>query len=205
MADEWLNWAKKLEAIAQIGLTFSKSPYDLENYTAIREIAAEMFAANSELEKSEIIKLMASYIGYATPKIDVRGALFKGDTILLVQEKIDQRWSLPGGWADINDSAGESVVREIREEAGLIAKAVKLIAFFDKHKHNHPPDILHAYKSFFLCEYISGELKTNHETLDAGFFALDELPPLSLPRVTEEEIRTCYKHYKNVGLPTEFD
>jgi len=205
MKNDWLEWAKKLEAIAQIGLTFNKNPYDLENYAKIRDIAAEMFAANSQLQKAEILTLMASSIGYATPKIDVRGALFRQDTILLVQEKIDGCWSLPGGWADINDSAGESVEREIWEEAGLRTKAVKLIALFDKHKHHHPADVLHAYKAFFLCDFISGELKTNHETLDAQFFALDNLPPLSLPRVTQAQILTCHAHYKNKDLPTEFD
>lgn len=203
--EQWLSWIKKLQAIAQNGLTYNKNPHDLSNYEAIRDIAAEMLAAGSNLSKPEILQLFASNMGYATPKIDVRGAVFKDEAILLVQEKADNCWSLPGGWADINDSAGEAVVREIREEAGLITKAVKLIAFIDKHKHKHPLESLHAYKAFFLCDFVSGQVATNHETLDVGFFTLDNLPALSTPRVTVEQIQMCYKHYHQRDLPTEFD
>lgn len=205
MIEPWLEWASQLNAIAQNGLTFAKDKFDIERYTAIKKIAAEMLATKTTITSEEIFSVLLEDIGYHTPKLDVRGAVFKGQEILLVKEISDGKWTLPGGWADINESPKEAVEKEVREESGLITKATKLIALYDKQKHEHPPHYPHSYKAFFLCHLIGGKLTTSIETSDAKFFAKDALPELSLPRVLPEQIYRCYDYLANPDLPTDFD
>ncbi len=154
MNPAWLDWMKRLQAIAQTGLTFAADPYDIERYEEIREIAAEIAAGHSGASFEHIGGLFANQSGYATPKVDVRGAVFRDDMILLVKERSDGGWTLPGGWADVGDSPGDAVVREIAEESGYLTHAVKLLALYDRNKHGHPPYPFHAYKLFFLCELL---------------------------------------------------
>src|SRR5512136_250247 len=134
----WLQWARQLQAIAQNGLTYAQNAYDVERYTAVRQIAAEMMAAGSDTDLSRVLDLFSGEVGYATPKVDVRGVVFRGDALLLVKELVDDgRWTLPGGWADPNESPGEAVVREVFEESGFQTRAVKLLAVYDRSKHPH--------------------------------------------------------------------
>jgi len=150
MNPAWLDWIQRLQAIAQTGLTYAADPYDVERYEQLREIAAEIAAAHSDTEFERISGLFADQAGYATPKVDVRGAVFRDDMILLVKERSDGGWTLPGGWADVGDSPGDAVVREIAEESGYQTRVVKLLALYDRNKHGHPPYPFHAYKIFFL-------------------------------------------------------
>jgi ADP-ribose pyrophosphatase YjhB (NUDIX family) len=151
-------------------------------------------------------------VGHATPKTDVRGAVFREDgKILLVQEMMDgARWTLPGGWADIGESAGESVVREVYEETGYSVRAVKLAALLDRNKHPHPPHPFHAYKAFFICELTDPERRPdphNIETGEIGWFGSDEIAALelSISRVTHDQIARLFEHHFNPHLPTDFD
>ena len=202
----WLKWAAELNAIAQNGLTFAHDQFDIERYTAIKKIAAEMLANPSEnISSNDIFSVLLEDIGYATPRLDVRGAVFRDREILLVKEISDGKWTLPGGWADVNESPREAVEKEVREESGLITKAVKLIALYDKQKHEHPPHFPHSYKAFFLCQFISGDLSSSIETSDARFFAKEHLPELSLPRVLASQIYRCFEYLDNPDLPTDFD
>ena len=154
----WLEWSKRLQAIAQNGMTFAHDSYDIERYRAIRQIAAEMVAEGSGLKHSVILGLLEKETGYATPKVDVRGVVFRESKLLLVREKSDGRWSLPGGWADVCESPAENVVREIHEESGLLTRASKILAVFDRSKHPHePPFAFHVYKIFVLCSIIGGK------------------------------------------------
>jgi ADP-ribose pyrophosphatase YjhB (NUDIX family) len=144
--------------------------------------------------------------GYATPKVDVRGAAFRDGRILLVKEAIDGLWTLPGGWADVGDSPSEAIRREMVEESGFEVEVVKLCAVYDRSKHPHRPAFpFHLYKMFFLCEITGGEAKTSHETLEVGFFAEDALPPLSEGRVLPFQIKTMFDHYRDRSLPTYCD
>lgn len=202
----WLNWSTKLQAIAQNGLTFARDPYDTERYTAIREIAAEMLAAGSDVSIAVIRDLFNNESGYATPKVDVRGAVFHEDKILLVREKSDRRWTLPGGWADVCASPAENVVREILEESGFETCAVKILAIFDRSKHPHqPPFPVHVYKIFFRCDIVGGSARPSHETTEVAFFGETELPELSVARVTAGQIHRLFEHYRDPNLPTDFD
>ena len=211
MNPKWLSWAQQLQAIAQTGLTFTQNPFEVERYELVREIAAEMMAAQSELNATPILDLFADQAGYATPKVDVRGVVFDratqdGDAwILLVKERRDGRWTLPGGWADVNDSPAEATEREVWEESGYRAKATKLLACYDRNKHGHPPHAFHIYKLFFLCELEGGTPTTSIETADVGFFSEDEIPPLSLPRVTPAQITRFFEHYGHPDWATDFD
>lgn len=208
MNPRWLDWAQRLQAISQNGLTFSKDPFDRERYEQIRQIAAEMLAAGGDSDIEPIHALFAQEIGYMTPKLDVRGVVFRDDTILLVREKLDGgRWTLPGGWADIGDSPSYAVEREVWEEAGFRVKATKLLALLDRNKQNHPPYPFHAYKAFFRCELLdeTQHLIPNQETEESGWFAEDALPELSVARVTVAQIQRWFAHKRHPDWPTDFD
>lgn len=206
MADpQWLTWVKELQAIAQNGLTYGRDPYDLERYAALRQIAAEIAVRYTEVPLPTLQGLFAQEKGYATPKVDVRGAVFRDDTILLVRERSDGLWTLPGGWVDVNDPPSVAVEREIREESGYTARAVKLMAVYDRNRHNHPPNPFHIYKLFFLCELQGGAPSHSTETDGVDFFRADQLPSLSTARVTAEQIARAFAHYHNPAWPTDFD
>ncbi|MEH2199724.1 NUDIX hydrolase [Nostoc sp.] len=205
METKWLEWAQKLQAIAQNGLTYSEGPFDIERYKQLRAIATEIMANYSNVEHSYILDLFNGEVGYATPKVDVRAAIFRDNTILLVKEKADGCWSLPGGWADVGESPSEVVVKEVYEESGYQARAIKLLAVYDRDKQGHPPFPFYVYKLFFHCEIIGGSPSSSIETEDVGFFAEDTLPELSIGRVTPRQITRLFHHYRNPDLPTDFD
>lgn len=201
----WLDWTRRLQAIAQIGLTYSENVYDRERYEQIREIAVEMAAANSGANPETIRALFQQERGYMTPKVDVRGVVFNEGRLLLVREASDGLWTLPGGWADTHDTPARAVVREIREESGYEARAVKLLAAYDRDHQGHPAYEFAIYKLFFLCELTGGEARPNHETLEVDFFGPDELPPLSVGRVLPQQITRFFDHLHQPDLPTDFD
>ena len=208
MADEPQIWtlARRLQALAQTGLTYTEGDYDRERYHAVREVAAQLMAQQSGTPVETFRQLFSQQDGYATPKVDVRGAAFRDGKILLVQEASDGQWTLPGGWADVNDSPTEAVEREMVEESGFTAKAIKLAAVYDREKHPHtPPFPFHVYKLFFLCEITGGTARPSLETLAADFFSPDALPPLSTTRVLAQQIHRMFEHSGNPGLPTDFD
>lgn len=202
---EWVAWARRLRAIAQTGLTFGESEYDLERYRQIEQIADEIFAQHAAIDHPTIRNFFARDEGYATPQVDVRGAVFRNDRVLLVRERLDGLWTLPGGFADVNDSPSEAVEREILEESGIEARAVKLAMVYDKRLQDHPPSPRHTYKLFFLCDLIAGQARTSFETTAVDFFDLDELPELSTHRITATQIRRLSEHLHNPELPTDFD
>ncbi|WP_321470629.1 NUDIX hydrolase [uncultured Paludibaculum sp.] len=208
MTDEpqWLTWARQLQAIAQTGLTFTKDVFDQERYQAVRRIAAEMAAAGAGIADSQrILDLFSHDSGYATPKVDVRSAVFRDDHILLVKEHEDGCWTLPGGWADVGDAPSLAAVREVKEESGYDVVATKLAAIFDRNLHGHPPFPFHAYKLYFLCELVGGEAAVSHETDAVDFFPEDQIPPLSLTRVTPAIIAHLFEHHRHPEWPTSFD
>ena len=203
---DWLVWARELQAIAQTGLAFTESQYDIDRYRAIERLAAAMMAAGSDLPASRIAELFAADAGYATPKVDVRGAVIRGDEILLIREASDGRWALPGGWADVNQSPSECVVREIVEESGYEARAVKLAAVWDRRRQGHQPPLpFHIYKLFFLCELVGGMARPSHETTAVGFFRPEALPELSTGRTLARQIHRMFEHRRDPALPTDFD
>ena len=206
MDPQWLDWAKRLQAIAQTGSTFTKDHYDMERYQSVRQIAAEMLNAGTGSRGMEaILDLLSRDTGYATPKVDVRAAVIHEDRILLVKEVEDGAWSLPGGWADIGDTPSVAAVREVSEESGYSVKVRKLAAVLDRNLHNHPFFPFHAYKMFFLCDLVGGEATSSYETQGAGFFAENALPALSLTRVMPAQIALMFEHYRHPELPTTFD
>ncbi len=206
MDPQWLDWAKRLQAIAQTGITYTKDHYDTERYEAVRQIAAEILdAGTGSAGLQPVLDLLNRDKGYATPKVDVRAAVIHEDRILLVKETEDGAWSLPGGWADVGDVPSLAVEREVREESGYAVKARKLAALLDRNLHDHPFFPFHAYKLFFLCELVGGEAASSYETDGAGFFAEDALPPLSLTRVMPAQIALMFEHYRHPERPTTFD
>ncbi|CAN5742403.1 NUDIX hydrolase [soil metagenome] len=201
----WVVWARQLRAIAQTGLAYGESEYDLERYRQIEQIADEIFADYADVKHPTIRDFFSRDVGYATPQVDVRGAVFRDDRILLVRERLDGLWTLPGGYADVNDTPSEAVEREILEESGFVARATKLAMVYDKRRHDHPTSPRHTYKLFFLCELLGGKLTTSFETTAVDFFPLNNLPELSTHRVTAGQIRRLHDHLLDPSLPTDFD
>src|ERR1017187_2556224 len=155
---EWLVWARQLQAIAQTGLTYAKDYYDVERYTSVRRVAAEMMAAGCGLKHpATVLDVFSREAGYATPKVDVRAAVFRDNRVLLVKEREDGCWTLPGGWADVGDAPSQAAVREVKEESGYDVVATKVAAVYDRNRHGHPPIPFHAYKLFFLCDLVGGD------------------------------------------------
>lgn len=202
----WLDWARRLQAIAQNGLAYAKDPFDIERFEATREVAAEMLARASGLDIPLVRGILSRDSGYATPKVDTRGVVFRENKILLVRERSEGLWTLPGGWADPCASPAENVAREILEESGFKTEPVKLLALWDREKHPHdPPFAFHVYKLFILCRLTGGMEKLSAETDGVAFFGEEELPPLSLSRVLPAQIHRMFDHLRNPGLPTDLD
>lgn len=204
----WLTWARELQAIAQTGLAFTKGDYDRERYLAIRTLAARIMAEHSNAALEHIEALFGGETGYATPKVEVRGAVFRDGRILMVREVEDGgRWALPGGWADVNQSPSECVIGEVREESGFEVAVRKLAAVYDREKHGHQPRFpFHVYKLFFICDIIGGAARTSIETSEIAFFGRAELPAdLSIERVVPRQIERMFEHALDPDLPTEFD
>jgi ADP-ribose pyrophosphatase YjhB (NUDIX family) len=203
---QWLTWAKRLQAIAQTGLHFTRDNYDRERYQELQGIAADMLAAGSGMPDSEkILVLFQRDFGYATPKIEVRGAVIRDEQILLVREREDGGWTLPGGWVDVGESPSAMVIREVKEESGYDVTPRKLAAVFDRNKHPHPPEPTHAYKLLFLCDLLGGEATPSFETPEVSFFSRRELPGLSAARITPYQIEHMFEHVAHPDWPTTFD
>jgi ADP-ribose pyrophosphatase YjhB (NUDIX family) len=200
-------WAKTLRSLARAGLTYGESPFDHDRYQKIQAIAAEIMAAGADTEMHAALELFAQERGYETPKVDVRGVVFNEGRVLLVRELLDGgRWTLPGGWADVNDRPSEAVEREVWEESGYRVRAAKLLAVYDRRLHGHrPPHLYGIYKLFFRCQLLGGAPKRSIETDGARFFAADAIPDLSLSRTTPEEIARFFEHTRHPDWPTDFD
>lgn len=205
----WLVWGREMQAIAQSGLAFSRDPYDRERYEQLRGLAARIMVAHSAADLSRVEALFAGQQGYATPKIDVRGAAFNdGGEILMVREVQDEgRWTLPGGWADVNLTMTENVAKEVVEESGFRVRPVKLAAVWDRSRQGHrPPIAFSSCKLFFICDITGGDANTSLETSEVAFFSEQALPgDLSLGRVLPHQLRCMFTHRRRPELPTDFD
>ena len=204
-APRWLTWARELQAMGQTGLHYSANPYDRENYARIRDIAVEMLAAHTGLPEWEIISAFTAQPGYATVKVDVRAAVVRDDTILLVREVQDGRWAMPGGWADVGEAPAAMVAREVREESGYLVRPTRLVGAWDANRGGRPMEFFHAYKLVFLCELAGGEAAVNHETLGVDFFPFDHLPELSPNRTNKDHIAEIRAHLADPHRPAYFD
>ena len=203
---DWLLVARELQGIAQTGLTYTENGFDRQRFERIREIAARIMSQGSGTEAEKILDLFRGETGYPTPKVDVRAAAFVDGKVLMVREAGDGLWTLPGGWADLNQSAAECAVRELREESGFDGRALKLAAVWDYTKQGHVPrHPASIYKMFFLCELTGGAAGASLETTEVGFFAGDRLPPLSGGRITAAQIARMFQHAAEPDLPTDFD
>lgn len=201
---QWLSWAREIFSLSQSGITYSGNPYDIERYKRLQQITAEILASQSQVSKEAVLDSFSMQAGYITPKIDVRGAVVQNGKILLIQERADERWAMPGGWADLGDSPSAMVEREVWEESGFRVKAEKVVAVLDANRIE-PMEFYHAYKIIFLCRLLDGAPRTNYETLAVDFFQPDSLPPLSIYRTNEAMLREVFAHVEHPARPTLFD
>ena len=207
MEDKWLAWAKRLQALASTGLHYGEGEFDRERYAEIEGIANQMLATLGNVPVRRIQELVSEFAqGYATPKIDVRGAVFENDKVLLVKEASDGLWTLPGGFADVGISPGENVVKEIWEEATIKVSANAVYGIRHKARHEYDPDVRDFYKLFFLCDKrCSGSARPGPEVTDVGYFGIGELPPLSTGRVIEKDILAAFNFKNNPSALAMFD
>ena len=203
--EKWLKWAMEIQSLAQGGLAYTNNVYDIERYERLREIAAEMVAEKSNISLEKVKDLFCNEKGYQTPKIDIRAAIFKDNKILLVHEN-DGTWALPGGWCDVLESIESNTLKEVREEAGLEAKAIKIIAIQDRNKHNKPVYAYGICKVFVLCEAIGGAFVENIETTETKYFSLGEIPEnLAEEKTSKEQIKMCFEAANSENWQTLFD
>ncbi len=201
----WLQWAREIQAVSQTGLTYASSEYETQRYKRLTEISAEIIQEHTGLPQESLFQDFCTQAGYATPKVDVRGAVVRDGKILLVQERVDERWCMPGGWADVGDLPSEMVVREVWEESGFHVEPRKVIGVYDANRIGRPLDLYHAYKLVFLCDLTGGEARPSDETLDARFFPFDDLPPLSASRTHERHLAEVEAHLCDPDRPAAFD
>lgn len=199
-----LRWAQRVQAIAQTGLTYARDPFDRQRYQELREIAIEMAAAAGAAAEAARAAF-TSETSYPTPKVDVRAVVFRGVELLMVREARTGGWTLPGGWADVGDTPSGVAERETLEESGFAVRARKLVAVFDKSRHEHPPSLFYTYKMLVLCELVGGQARESHETDAVGFFARGALPSLDLERTTPGQLEVAFAHRADPSLPTAFD
>lgn len=201
----WLAWAREIQALAQTGDHYATDHYQRERYNRLLEIAAEIIEEFSSLETTATMEIFTAQAGYATPKVDVRAAVYRDGKLLLVRERSDGGWTLPGGWADVGDAPAASAERETCEEAGFRVKAQKLVGVYDANRFD-PMELMHAYKLVFLCEVIDGKATPSSETSEVAFFGEQEIPsPLSERRTSMRMIRDAFKALNNPGQPAVFD
>ncbi len=202
---KWLEWAREIQAISQTGLTFAHNEYDVERNEKLAGIAAEIIDTYSQYEKEQLVHDFLDQSGYATPKIDVRGAVIRAGKILLVKEKMDGKWCMPGGWVDVGDAPAYAVAREVREESGFEVKPVKVLAVIDANRSGRPLSLYHAFKIIFLCEITGGQATTSMETDAVDFFDFDHVPELSPNRTNEKHLAEVREHLLDTERPTAFD
>ena len=202
---QWLRWSRRLQAIAQDGLTYARDSYDLGRYEQLRDLAAEILAAHSTGTLEEARDLLALETGPATPKVDVRAAVFREGRVLLVKEPGERGWSLPGGWADVGEAPSEAAARETLEESGYRVRPVRLLAAYDRDRHGHPPIPYHVYKLVFLCEILDKTPLSDVDTEGVGFFGEEQLPELSISRVTRAQISRFFEQHRDPDRPADFD
>jgi len=201
---KWIEWAREIFSLSQAGLTYSGNEFDIERYKRLQEITAEMIASQSQLSKESVLESFSMQAGYITPKVDVRGAVIHENKILLIQERADERWAMPGGWADLGNMPAAAAEREVWEESGYRVKAEKLVAVLDANRVE-PLEFYHAFKLIFLCRLIDGKPEISHEIIAVDFFDLNDLPPLSLYRTNEDMVREVFAHVNDPNRPTAFD
>lgn len=203
--EKWLKWAIEIQSLAQAGLAYTNNVYDIERYERLREISAEMISEKTDINLNKIKDLFCNETGYQTPKIDTRAVIFKDNKILLTHES-NGTWSLPGGWCDVLESVGSNTIKEVKEETGLDAQTVKIIAIQDRNKHNKPIYAYGVCKVFILCNVIGGEFIENIETTEIKYFSLDEIPDnLAEEKTNKEQIEMCFNAMNNKNWQVQFD
>lgn len=201
---KWLDWAREIQAISQTGLHYAENDYQIQRYSRLLEISAQIISSHSDLIYSDLVQIFNHQIGYATPRIDVRGAAFQAGNLLMVKESIDGGWTMPGGWVDVGDTPSGAVEREMYEESGFVVKARKIIGVYDANRSG-PLEVFHAFKIVFLCDILSGEARTSEETSDVKFFSSKELPEtLSGERTKPRHLVDAFNALSN-ERPTIFD
>ena len=203
---QWLVWAREIQSLSQTGGHYAQNEFDAQRYQRLTQISAEIIAQYTGVGEPELVESFEMQLGYATPKVDVRAAVFRENKLLMVQERMDHSWAMPGGWADVGDLPSKGAEREVWEEAGFKVAAERVIGVYDANRIPGAMELYHAYKIMFYCTIISGEARLSNETLDVRFFEKDEIPLEMLgSRTTVRQIEDAFSAHHNLDIPTVFD
>jgi ADP-ribose pyrophosphatase YjhB (NUDIX family) len=202
-APRWLDWVRRLQAVAHNGLHYATNPFDEERFEEVRAVAVELAALGPD-EPEQLARAFAQEPGHATPKLDVRGVVARGQEVLLVRGTDDERWTLPGGWAEVGETPSFAVEKEVRQESGYEVRAAKLLAVLNRDARERPRFPYHGWKLYFLCEELSEGAPDGIETDAVGFYGEDELPELSF-RLPPAHLARVFAHLRDPSLPTEFE
>ncbi|MCW3091127.1 MAG: hypothetical protein JWP81_2196 [Ferruginibacter sp.] len=203
--EETFTLIKRLKSLADIGMLYTQNEYDKERYAELLQISYELLNNNTGEEITTLKNLYLQNKDYPTAKVDIRGLIIKDNTILLVKEMADGKWSLPGGWADVGYSPKEVIIKECKEETGLEVTTEKLLAVFDKKFHPHPPQPFYVYKMVFYCKAISTAIIKGFDVLDVQYFDVNNLPELSEDRILKDQLQLAFKIATTPGMPTYFE
>jgi ADP-ribose pyrophosphatase YjhB (NUDIX family) len=203
---DWLRRVRALQSLAQEGLAYTRDPFDAVRFTRLKELTAEIAEALSDGEPAPLRLAVEQSEGYLTPKLDVRAAVFDDHgRVLLVQEHIDGRWSLPGGWADVGEGLAAGAVREVWEETGYVVEYERLLGVYDRERWGHPPASWYTLKAVVGCRLIGGEATPSMETDAVEWFARDEVPELSTGRMSARLLERVFEHHDDPALPPDVD
>ena len=201
----WLEWAREIQALSQTGMHYAENEYQRERYQRLTEIAAEIITSHLDLDYRLLTNIFLAQVGYATPRVDVRGAVFRQGRLLLVRERADNGWTMPGGWADVGDVPSQAVEREVFEEAGFRVRACRVIGIYDANRTG-PLEIFHAFKIVFLCDLIDGHARPSNETSEIAFFGHDAIPGiLSGERTKPRHILDAFAAQRDPNRLAVFD
>lgn len=185
---------QRMLAITDIGLTYSKDPYDRERYEDLRQILWSVLQDQTELDQEELTAILKPTGSYATPLMDVRAWIVQNQKICLVRGQGEDTWALPGGFGEVGYSPKENIRKEVQEETGFSAEVGSLLAVFDTNRFQLQNK---QYAKFvFDCQLLDGHFQENQEIAELEFFDIKNLPPLSEKRITQEQMEILWQVYQ---------
>jgi ADP-ribose pyrophosphatase YjhB (NUDIX family) len=206
IADPWLARVRALQAIAQEGLTYARNPFDADRYARLKAVTADIADALDDGRPGPLRLAVEGAEGYLTPKLDVRGAVFDAEgRVLLVRERSDGRWTLPGGWADVGEGLAAGAVREVREESGYTVEYDRLFGIYDRERWGHPPMPWYTLKAVVGCRLVGGAARPSIETDAVDWFGRDQAPELSAGRTSPRLLARVFEHHDDPSLPPDVD
>ena len=171
--------ADELRGSASIGLHHAQNDYDRERYEHALRLSAEIVGVIEGRDGDAVLETYRGNLDHVSPSVGANAVVMRGERVLLIRRSDDGLWALPGGLVEVGETIAEATARELREEAGVDAEAVRLLGVWDSRRVRSKLR-MQLYHTAMFMEQGTGELRPDGvETTEVGFFAEDDLPPLS--------------------------